>query len=377
MIGIIIGISAVIIISSVGQSLVVYISNELNSFGTNFFQVNPGNDLMSAFSGGGEPLTTKDIEAIKIANIPNIESVSAFSTTSRIVSSKDESVRSSIYGLTPESEALLKPNMVYGRFITTEDMNSRVVVLGSKVADKLFGENTDPVGESIKIGELRFIVIGVSKSGGTLFGTFFNTAVNVPLDVVHTQLTGVDEIIEIDVGVYNNDLVDETMAEVEAVLRNHRKIPDGEETDFSMTSFTGALDTFKTITGILTLFITGISAISLIVGGVGVMNIMLVSVTERTKEIGLLKAIGAKRRDILTEFLIESSVMTTFGGLIGIILGITCTYLISIIAKIPFVISIPWILIATAISASVGIVFGIYPARKAAALHPIDALRFE
>ena len=222
MIGIIIGISAVIIISSVGQSLVVYISNELNSFGTNFFQVNPGNDLMSAFSGGGEPLTTKDIEAIKIANIPNIESVSAFSTTSRIVSSKDESVRSSIYGLTPESEALLKPNMVYGRFITTEDMNSRVVVLGSKVADKLFGENTDPVGESIKIGELRFIVIGVSKSGGTLFGTFFNTAVNVPLDVVHTQLTGVDEIIEIDVGVYNNDLVDETMAEVEAVLRNQQ-----------------------------------------------------------------------------------------------------------------------------------------------------------
>lgn len=377
MIGIIIGISAVIIISSVGQSLVSYISNELNSFGTNFFQINPGSDLMSAFSRGGEPLTTKDVEAIKNANISNIKSVAAFNLTSRIASTKDESRRVTVYGMTPEAEALLKPEMVYGDFFTSDDLNSRVVVIGSEVSDKLFGTNTNPVGESLKIGDVRFSILGVSKSGGTLFGSFYNTAVNIPMDTLTSQFTGADEIVEIDVEVNNMNIIKETMDEVEWVLRNHRRIPENQENDFRMISFSGAMDTFKTITNLLTLFITGISAISLVVGGVGVMNIMLVSVTERTKEIGLLKAIGAKRKDILSEFLIESSVMTTFGGLIGIILGIGITYLISTIVKIPFTVNTTWIVIATAISTSVGLIFGIYPARKAAALHPIDALRFE
>lgn len=377
MLGIIIGISSVIIISSVGRSMVAYIENELNSFGTDFFQINPGSDLMSAFSRGGEPITTKDLEAIKSANISNVKSVAAFNITSRIATTKDESRRVTVYGMTPEAKDLLKPEMVYGDFFTNEDLNNRVVVIGSDVSDKLFGVNTNPVGESIKLGDIRFSIIGVSKSGGTLFGSFYNTAVNIPMDTLTSQLTGVDEIIEIDVEVYNMNTIKETMDEVEYVLRNHRKIPENQENDFRMISFVGAMDTFKTITNLLTLFITGISAISLVVGGVGVMNIMLVSVTERTKEIGLLKAIGAKRADILTEFLIESSVMTTFGGLIGILLGIGVTFLVALAIKIPFIISVLWILIATAISTSVGIIFGIYPARKAAGLHPIDALRFE
>jgi len=377
MLGIIIGISSVIIISSAGQSTVAYITNELNSFGTNFFQINPGNDIMSTFSGGGEPLTTEDVEAIKNANLSNVKSVAAFNVTSRIVSTKDESLRGTIYGMTPEAQELLKPDMIYGELFTNEDVNNRVAIIGTEVADKLYGKDTDPVGESIKIGDVRFSVIGVSKSGGTLFGSFFNTAVNIPLNTLTTQFTGKDEIIEIDVEVNDISLMQETMDEVEWVLRNHRKIPDDQESDFRAISFTGAMDTFNTITNLLTLFITGISAISLIVGGVGVMNIMLVSVTERTKEIGLLKAIGAKRKDILSEFLLESSVMTTFGGLIGIFIGVVVTYVISKIVGIPLVISVPWIFIATMISASVGIVFGIYPARKAARLHPIDALRFE
>lgn len=377
MLGIIIGITSVIIISSVGQSLVSYISNELQSFGTNFFQINPGSNLMSAFSRGGEPITTKDVEAIRNANIPNIKSVAAFNITSRIASTKDDSRRVTVYGMTPEAQELLKPDMVYGEFFTAEDINNRVVVIGSEVADKLYGANTDPVGESLKIGDVRFLVIGVSKSGGTLFGSFYNTAVNIPLNTLTNEFTGVDEIVEIDVEINNMNYLQDTMDEVEWVLRNHRKIADNQENDFRMLSFTGALDTFNTITNLLTIFITGISAISLLVGGVGVMNIMLVSVTERTKEIGLLKAIGAKRKDILLEFLFESSVMTTFGGLIGIILGLGSTWLISLAAKIPFVISVPWVLIATLISTSVGIIFGLYPARKAATLNPIDALRFE
>ena len=377
MLGIIIGITSVIIISSVGESTVAYISNELTSFGTNYFQVNAGNDLLSAMRGGGKPLTTRDVQAIKDANIANIETISGFSVTSRDVSTKDESTTVTIYGFTPEIADMLKPNMIYGNFLTTDDANSRVAVLGSDVSDKLFGKNTDPVGESVKIGDLKFSVIGVSKSGSGLFGTFFNTAVNIPLETLQTQITGEDNIREIDVAVYNTDSIDETMDEVKMVLRDFRHLAEGEDDDFMTIGFTASLDVFNRITNLLTLFITGISAISLLVGGVGVMNIMLVSVTERTKEIGLLKAIGAKRKDILAQFLIESSVMTTIGGFIGIIFGILITYLISLAANIPFVISLPWILIATVISTSVGIVFGLYPARKASFLHPIDALRFE
>jgi len=377
MLGIIIGITAVILISSVGQGAVAFISNELTSFGTNFFSINPGNNMMSAITGGDEPLTTNDIEAIKNANIQNIDTIAAFSYTSKLISAGEESIRVSVYGMTPEAQELLKPDLIYGELLTENDSNNRVVVLGSDVVENLFGPDTNPVGESVKIDDIRFVVIGVSKSGGSLFGSFFNTAVNIPLDTLQNQITGSDDIAEIDISVKNTDLLNETMDEVEWVLRDHRNIADDEEIDFLMQSFTAALDTFKTITNLLTVFITGISAISLVVGGVGVMNIMLVSVTERTKEIGLLKAIGAKRKDILSQFLIESAVMTTIGGCVGIILGVGGTYLISIVANIPFIVSVPWILLAVGISVLVGIVFGLYPARKAAGLHPIDALRFE
>ncbi|MDD5415949.1 MAG: ABC transporter permease [Candidatus Daviesbacteria bacterium] len=377
MLGIIIGITAVILISSVGQGTVAFISNELTSFGTNFFSINPGNNFISTITGGGEPLTTADIEAIKDANIPNIENIAAFSYTSKVVSADEESKRTSVYGMTPEAQEMLKPDLIYGEFLSEDDSNNRVVVLGSDVVEDLFGKDTNPVGESVKIDDIRFVVIGVSKSGGSLFGSFFNTAVNIPLGTLQNQITGNDEINEIDIGVRNIDLLNETMDEVELVLRDHRHISDMEENDFVLQSFEGALDTFETITTLLTVFITGISAISLLVGGVGVMNIMLVSVTERTKEIGLLKAIGAKRKDILTQFLIESAVMTTIGGFAGIILGLGGTFLISVTVGIPFIISVPWILLGVGISTLVGLVFGIYPARKAADLLPIDALRYE
>ncbi|MBU1000101.1 ABC transporter permease [Patescibacteria group bacterium] len=377
MLGIIIGITAVILISSVGQGAVAFISNELSSFGTNFFSINPGHDMVSAMGGGGEPITLNDIEAIKDANIPNIDTIAPFFYTSRVVSANDETVRALVYGMTPEAQLLLKPNMIYGDFLAEDDKNNRVVILGSEVVEDLFGEDTDPVGESVKIDDIRFVVIGVSKSGGTLFGSFFNTAVNIPLETLQNQITGNDEIAEVDISVYNTDLLNETMDEVELVLRDHRGISDGEDADFVLTSFTAALDTFGTITTLLTVFIAGISAISLLVGGIGVMNIMLVSVTERTKEIGLLKAIGAKRKDILMQFLIESAVMTTIGGIVGIILGVGGTFLISIVAGIPFIISLFWILLAVSISTLVGVIFGIYPARKAADLQPIDALRYE
>jgi putative ABC transport system permease protein len=182
---------------------------------------------------------------------------------------------------------------------------------------------------------------------------------------------------EIDISVKNEDYINETIADVEEFMRNRHNLADGEENDFNIHSFLDVLGTVQTITTLLTTLIAGISSISLVVGGVGVMNIMLVSVTERTKEIGLLKAIGAKQKDILKQFLLESIVMAMMGGFVGIIFGIVGAFLISISFGIPFVLSVPWILLAVGMSSLVGVIFGLYPAKRASKLSPIDALRYE
>jgi putative ABC transport system permease protein len=379
MLGIIVGITSVILIASIGQGAVAFITNELSTFGTNYFQITPGTNQFSAFAGTSDPITTDDYEALQESNIPNIENVAAFTVTTRNVSVGEESKSVTIYGVTSTAEVILLPDVLYGEFITAEYDNddAKVAVLGVDVAEEFFGEDTDPVGESIRIDNDRYRVIGVTKAPGGFASGFLNNAVNIPLRTMSTQITGKDEIQEIDVSVVDTDLMNQTIEDVEFFLRDFRALDDDQESDFQIASFTDILDTVQTITGLLTTMMAGISGISLVVGGVGVMNIMLVSVTERTKEIGLLKAIGARNIDILTQFLVESVVMSLSGGIIGIILGISGAFIVSIFANIPFVISLPWIIIAVVISSLVGVVFGIYPARRAAKLTPIDALRHE
>lgn len=380
MLGVIIGITSVILIASIGQGAVKFITNELSTFGTNYFQVVPGNDFQSTISGGVTPLTRDDVEAIREEpSFTNIDEVAPFAFTSKKVSTEGEDRSVVIYGVTAEAETLLKPEMIYGEFITEDDNNSnaKIAVLGLEIAEEIFGEDTDPVGESIRIGSKRFKVKGVSKAPGGLAGGFINDAVNIPLNTLITHITGKDEIVEIDISVIDENLIDETIEDVETFMRDRHDLAEGEENDFSIQSFLDVLETVQTITTLLTTMIAGISGISLVVGGVGVMNIMLVSVTERTREIGLLKAIGAKQRDILTQFMIESVVMTMIGGFIGIVLGVSGAYVISLAVGIPFVLSIPWILLAVGMSSVVGVVFGLYPAKRAARLSPIDALRHE
>lgn len=379
MLGIIIGITSVILIYSIGQGAVAFITNELTSFGTDYFQINPGKSQVSTFAGSNA-LTFEDVDAIKNdSSLSNIKSVAPIALASVIVSADSEEEEMVTYGITHEVLNILRPDVTDGEFITEEQESTseRVVVMGKDAAEKLFGENSSPVGETVHINNRAYQVTGVVESSSVLAGSFINNAVFIPISVVINEIVGEEKLQEIDISVHDQNTINQTIQDVEMLLRDRHGLEADDENDFQIQSAQDVLSTVQTITGLLTVMVAAISGISLVVGGVGVMNIMLVSVTERTKEIGLLKSIGAKDKDILTQFLVESIVMTLIGGIIGIMLGVGGAFLVSMVAGIPFVISVPAILMAVGVSATVGIVFGLYPARRAARLSPIDALRYE
>lgn len=379
MLGIIIGISSVILIFSIGQGAVKFIVDELSSFGTNYFSVNPGqSQFTSQFSSGD--LTIEDAEAIRDdRSISNIQSVAPMAAANVVVSANDVDKAILVYGMTTEAYDLLNPNVLYGELISEEDNieAQRVAVIGADAVEKFFGKDADPVGQKVKIDNKTFKIIGVTKSSSVLLGGFLDNSIYIPLDVALHQIKGKVDIAEIDISVKDQAIMNQTIEEVKLLLRDRHNLKEGDEDDFVITSAKDALSIVQNITSVLTLLISAISGISLIVGGVGVMNIMLVSVTERTREIGLLKSIGATERNILVQFLIEAMVMTLIGGVIGIVLGVFGAYVVSLIVGIPFVFSVPAIAIAVGVSMAVGIIFGLYPARRAARLSPIDALRYE
>jgi putative ABC transport system permease protein len=381
MLGIVIGISAVILIVSIGQGAVGFITNELTAFGTNFFQINPGSTQLASFATGKKNLTLEDAEAIgDDESLTNVDTVIPFATTSVPVSANGIDKSLLVYGMTHNATEMLNTDILYGEFLTEEHdaTSSKVAVIGIDAAEDFFGEDSNPVGEIIRIDNKPFRIIGLAESKSGFFGGFFNNTLYIPIKVMMNQITGPDSgLQEIDVGVRDTELLNQTMEDVRILLRDRHNLNEDDEDDFIMQSFQDALATVQTITGLLTLVVAAISGISLVVGGVGVMNIMLVTVTERTREIGLLKAIGAKQKDILIQFLMESVVITLIGGLIGIAIGIGGAFLITLFVPIPFVVSIISIIAAVGVAVLVGVVFGLYPARRAAKLHPIDALRYE
>lgn len=379
MLGIIIGITSVILIYSIGQGAVKFITDELTSFGIDYFQINPGSNQISTFAGS-TTLTFEDLEAIENdTSLTNIKSVAPIAMASEVVEANGEEDDLLIYGITHEVLDILRPDVTDGEFITEEQetTSEKAAVIGSDVAEKFFGENSSPVGETIRINNKTFQVTGVVESSSVIAGGFINNALFIPIDVVINEIVGEEKLQEIDISVHDPSTINQTMEDVETLLRDRHNLDEDDENDFQIQSAQDMLSTVQTITNLLTVIIIAISGISLIVGGVGVMNIMLVSVTERTREIGLLKAIGAKEKDILTQFLVEAIVMTLIGGIIGIILGVSGAFVISLAFEIPFVVSIPAIIIAVGVSTLVGIVFGLYPAKRAARLSPIDALRYE
>lgn len=381
MLGIVIGISSVIIIISIGQGASKSITNEVSSFGSNWFEVTPM--AVNAKNMTGPPvstLTLSDLEAVINAKyIGNIDKVSGYNSKVLTVSANGEDDKYPILGISRSMFDVMNFELDSGDYFTDDDENvlAKVAVLGPDVSKDLFGENTSPIGKTIKIDSKNFRVVGLTKSKDSSMMGNFDGSVFIPLRTGMKIVFGDTKLTEIFATVKDTKTIETTMNDVGNLLLARHKIDSPKDADFSIQNAKDALSILDTITGLLTGMLAGIAGISLVVGGIGIMNIMLVTVTERTREIGLLKAIGAKKKDILRQFLIESVMLTVLGGIIGIIIGGLLSYWASHLLNIPFVLTPYSIALAVGVSSLVGIIFGIYPANRAAKLNPIDALRFE
>jgi putative ABC transport system permease protein len=382
--GIVIGVAAVIAMVSVGRGAQATITDSINGIGTN---------LIFVFRGGSQdvrnpkPITLTDSEAIADPfQAPSVVAVAPVIQDNGKVTFGRESTTTNITGVTPDYAQVRRYSLTEGEFINQEEMlgQASVVLLGSDVADKLFGRQEGLVGETVRIEGQPFRVIGVLQSKG---GSGFSNADNqvlVPFSTAQARLirhSTTDQVDLLLVEAISPKAVPAASDEVAQILRARHRTAIGAD-DFTILTQQDFLTTASTITNVLTIFLGGVAAISLLVGGIGIMNIMLVSVTERTREIGLRKAVGAHKADIMIQFLAESSVLSLIGGVIGIILGYAIAFGVAQIAKannaaITPSIGIDITLIATLFSTAVGLFFGLYPANRAASLEPVEALRYE
>jgi len=382
--GIVIGVAAVIAMLAVGTGAQDTILGSISGIGTNLLFVFQGNFQQDVRNE--QPLTIGDVQAIADAfQAPNVEAVAPIVAGEVNVVYEGESSTVEVNGVTPEYGSVRNYGLIEGEFITDEHVNGRasVVLLGPEVADKLFGRRDFITGETVRIDGAPFRVIGILESkGGGSFGSQDNVVV-VPISTARVRLLNrerdhVDVVFVQAVEAASVPIAHEEIAQI-LRARHHSEIGADDFTIFTQEDF---LSMAGTITDVFTIFLGGIAAISLLVGGIGIMNIMLVSVTERTKEIGLRKAVGAKKADILVQFLTESILLSLFGGIIGIIFGWVISAVVGKIASssgTPFSpsVGINAILLATLFSTAVGLFFGIYPANRAANLEPVDALRYE
>jgi putative ABC transport system permease protein len=386
MLGIVIGVAAVIAMLSVGQGASASITGAINDIGTN---------LIFVMSGGQEdvktvrPLTMGDARALADPlNAPSVLLVAPMIQSRVDVAAAGETRSTQLQAVTAEYQTVSNVTLSDGEFISDAQVLGRasVVVLGSDVAEKLFGTTEGVVGETVRLQGQPFRVIGVEEAkGGSGFGSQDDHVI-VPLTTAQARLTAQqgrapDQLDMILAQAVNTDAVPQAVSEIEDILRARHRVQVGRD-DFTTFKQQDILQVAAQITGVLTIFLGGIAAISLLVGGIGIMNIMLVSVTERTREIGLRKALGARRRDILIQFLTESATLSLAGGILGILLGWLLAFAIGQIAAATGndftpVVGVDSILLATIFSAAVGLFFGIYPASRAASLQPVEALRYE
>lgn len=382
MLGIIIGVGAVVAMVGIGNGASASITSQIQGLGSNLLVVTPGQSNTGGVMGGSGSASTlllSDIAKIKTAATAVKALAPAVSTRVQVVYASGNT-STSVTGTTAEYAQIRNVSLEQGRFLTQTDIDGsvRVAILGPSVVENLLGSSqADVLGKVIKLNNVPFLVVGVTASQGSSGMLNNDDVIYVPLNTAQNRLIGKKNLNQIYIEAASADLMATAQEQVTAALRRAHQLGTGQENDFTVTNQADILSTMETVTQTMTLLLGGIAGISLLVGGIGIMNIMLVSVTERTREIGIRKAIGAKGKDILLQFLIEAIVLSVLGGSIGIGLGAGGSELAGSLLKMDTAISGPSIALAFGFSALIGIIFGVFPARKAALMNPIDALRYE
>ena len=380
MLGIIIGVAAVIALVSIGNGVKQDIQNSISSLGSNLLMVMPGAPRTPGVrpsAGSMKSLKVSDYEAI--SKLDGVRAASPMTNGSYVVIYQNKNWTTSVSGVSNNYLDVNNWSMKSGRFLSEKNVQNRerVAVVGKTVVKNLFGDE-DPVGAEIRVKNIPFRIIGVLNSKGSgAMGNDQDDMVIIPYTTAMERVEGVDYLRMIYVVGKDENGIDRLQSDIENLLRVRHGIKDTNLDDFNIQNMNSIMETMEETTGTLTLFLGAVAAISLVVGGIGIMNIMLVSVTERTREIGVRKALGATYSVIVTQFLIEAVVISLMGGIIGIILGIGSSKLIGMASGMSTVISVPTIVMSFAFSMAIGLIFGIYPARKAAKLNPIDALHYE
>jgi len=389
--GTIIGVASVIIIMAIGQSAQELILDQVKGVGSNLIGILPG-----ASEEEGPPAAIMGISAttlkyedllalMKERNVPEAEDAAGYVMSTVSVSQEETDLNAPLTGTTASYINVEDSEVVRGRFFTENEERglAREAVLGSNVAEDLFGSE-DPLNKKIKINKHNFTVIGVFKSRGSMaFGiSSQDDSVFIPLRTAQKLILGINHLGFIRLKVKSTDLIDSAIANAKITLRNRHYIDDPINDDFTIRDMASVVEMISNITNVLRYFLLTIGSVALIVGGVGIMNIMLITVSQRIREVGLRKALGAKNADVMTQFLVESATISFLGGAIGIILGVLVAFLASIIVQSlgynwPFLISIWSIVIAVTVSILIGIIFGLYPAFKASRVSPMESLRYE
>ncbi len=381
--GIIIGIGSVIALMTLGEASQKSITQRIQSLGANLLTVSPGSQetihgFLKTSGSGGTTLSYDDAKAIaESQRTTTVDKVAAVFTSNAQVSYGSNNDNIQITGVTENYFELRNIELLTGKFITDQDnlLVRKSAVVSSGLIEDLLEEVSNPVGETIRLNGNTFTIVGVSESVSS-FGQS-RDSVYIPLTTAQNILFGVNHVSSIYVGAINEDLMVEAENQIGFLLLELHGLDTPDDADFSISSQGDILETVEQVTQTFTTLLAGIAAISLIVGGIGIMNIMLVTVTERTREIGVRKALGAKRKVIVMQFLIESVLLTIVGGSIGVIFGLGVSFLLTKMMSLPNTISVSSIGLAVVVSGVIGIVFGIYPAQKASKLQPIDALRHE
>lgn len=382
MLGIIIGVASVIAMLAIGQGSKKSIQDQMADMGTNLVFARPGSEQR-----GGVQMGNSDAQNMKLSDVEAVQKeCSAISAVSPQVSSRGQMVfgnnnwPSTIYGVNEKYLDIRKYKLSSGRVFSDREVKTyaKVCLIGQTIIENLFNDGSDPIGQTVRFDNIPFKVIGIlEEKGENGMGQDQDDLLLVPYTTVQKRILSITHIQGIYASAKSEDLNDLAIEQLTQTLRKTHKIKEGETDDFRVMSQSELVQTFTSISDVLTALLGAIAGISLLVGGIGIMNIMYVSVTERTKEIGLRLSVGGRGNDIMMQFLVESILLSVFGGTIGILVGISITYLIASLMSWPVVIMTSAVVLAFLVCSAIGIFFGWYPARKAAGLNPIDALRYE